>query len=157
MSTPRSNILICWKEYGRQRGKFVVREIYDPNNNVTCWVCHATNNLTWVSDLAYFYWTLTLTHLTIIITWSITSGPKLQYDFLGRYWIPTVSFVAESRLSSAAAIPRLSPSILSNTQSFRSKPGSLYKPHTDSIEDTPRQGSISRVQQSVASGTLLPD
>jgi hypothetical protein len=33
--------------------------------------------------------------------------------------------------------------------------GSLCKPLADSIEDTPHQGSISRVQQSVASETLL--
>jgi hypothetical protein len=39
---------------------------------VACWVCHATNNFTWVSDLANLYWTFTLTHHTIIITCSIT-------------------------------------------------------------------------------------
>jgi hypothetical protein len=41
--------------------------------------------------------------------------------------------------------------------SIQSMPGSLYKPHADSIENTSRQGSISRVQQSVASETLLID
>jgi hypothetical protein len=46
----------------------------NPNvqNIVTCWVCHATNNFTWVSDLTNHYWAFTLTHCTIIITCSIT-------------------------------------------------------------------------------------
>jgi hypothetical protein len=41
-------------------------------NIVTCWVCHATNNFTWVSDLANLYWTFALTHRTIITVCSIT-------------------------------------------------------------------------------------
>jgi hypothetical protein len=39
---------------------------------VTYCVFHATNNFTWVSDLVNLYWTLTLTHLTIIITCNIS-------------------------------------------------------------------------------------
>ncbi|PNF36338.1 hypothetical protein B7P43_G00516 [Cryptotermes secundus] len=48
-------------------------------------------------------------------------------------------------------------SILNIPIFFRSRPGPLHKAHADSIEDTPHQGSISRVRQSVASGTLPID
>jgi hypothetical protein len=59
----------------------------------TCWVCHATINFTWMSHLAKLYWMLTLTHLTIIITSSIT-------------WLLFQYFNATPQLSLITVIPR---------------------------------------------------
>jgi hypothetical protein len=56
------------------------------NNIVTCWVCHATNNFTWVSDLANLYWTLALIHLTITVTCSITTTASTSMRHLNCPW-----------------------------------------------------------------------
>jgi hypothetical protein len=70
-------------------------------NTVTGWVYHATNNFMWVSDLANLYWTLTLTHLTIITTCSIT-------------WLLAQYSNATSELSLAVAGSQLSRLSVSN-------------------------------------------
>jgi hypothetical protein len=73
-------------------------------NIVTCWVCHMTNNFTWVLDIANLYWTLTLTHLTIIIASNITWLLAQYFNASSQLSLA----VAGPQLSSAAAMPRLS-------------------------------------------------
>jgi hypothetical protein len=111
-----------------------------------------------------------LLNVTVLFLWGTLSDERTVCLSYILYWfLPAQSFSGPSPLELATVFYSLRFETSLFVASYDSqghgggirprlqRRGLLYKALADSIEDTPRHGSISRVQQSVALGTLLID